>query len=134
MPDPGEGAPPPDPPASPRPTSGSTALSGADTLRSGLALALAFEAVTLAARFGAGLQSTRDTGFLAAWTFGLRIHHGYLGLVLLVLRGRLPAWRARRGATILGIGLLVSDLVHHFLVLWPLTGSPQFDLFYPPPS
>ena len=32
---------------------------------------------------------------------------------------------------ILAIGLVVSDLVHHFLVLWPLTGSPQFDLFYP---
>jgi hypothetical protein len=26
--------------------------------------------------------------------------------------------------------LLASDLVHHFVVLWLLTGSPQFDLFY----
>ncbi|MEY3460173.1 MAG: hypothetical protein RL215_3330, partial [Planctomycetota bacterium] len=35
----------------------------------------------------------------------------------------------RRLATV-GGGLLVSDLVHHFVVLWLLTGSPQFDLFY----
>jgi hypothetical protein len=31
---------------------------------------------------------------------------------------------------VFGSALLFSDLAHHFLVLWPTTGSPQFDLFY----
>ena len=94
--------------------------------------AAAIEAVTLALRFGAGLQSTRDTAALAGLTGGWRFHHGYLGLLLLLL-ALFPAagspWRRRAG--IVGGALLLSDLVHHFLVLWPLTGSPQFDLRYP---
>lgn len=97
----------------------------------GLALAAVLEAVTCAMRFGAGLESTRDTGFLARLTLGLRVHHGYLGVVLLAVAPGLPTLRGRHAARVLGIGLLVSDLVHHFLVLWPLTGSPQFDFFYP---
>jgi hypothetical protein len=32
---------------------------------------------------------------------------------------------------ILAFSLIASDLIHHFLVLWPLTGSPHFDLTYP---
>ena len=34
----------------------------------------------------------------------------------------------------IGLGLFFSDLIHHFLVLWPVVGSPQFDFFYPPDS
>ena len=29
-----------------------------------------------------------------------------------------------------GIGLFVSDMIHHFVVLWIITGNPQFDLLY----
>ncbi|MGE0384337.1 MAG: hypothetical protein AB7Q97_06360 [Gammaproteobacteria bacterium] len=98
-----------------------------------LALGLLFEAATAVARFGLDLHSTRDTAMLARWTFGLRIHHGYIGLLLLAAatragrRPRTQAWLARVGGA-----LLLSDLMHHCLVLWPLTGSPQFDLTYPP--
>jgi len=99
----------------------------------GLLLALALEGVTVGARFGLGLESTRDTGFLARLTFGWRIHHGYIGLLLLAAVPFLGSARARGWAIVLGVGLLVSDLVHHFLVLWPITGSPQFDLRYPDP-
>ncbi|MFH1468454.1 MAG: hypothetical protein ABIO70_28955 [Pseudomonadota bacterium] len=98
----------------------------------GLALAVAMEAVTCLFRFGLGLQATRDTGFLARLTFGLRIHHGYVGLLLILLAALRPGlWRNL--ALIVGVGMLVSDLIHHFLVLWPITGSPQFDLTYPDP-
>jgi hypothetical protein len=31
---------------------------------------------------------------------------------------------------LLGVGLIVSDMTHHFAVLWPLTGDPQFHLRY----
>lgn len=100
-----------------------------------LAATLAFEAVTLVARFGLGLEATRDTAStVGLLTGGLRIHHGYAGLLLLALLRVAPL--ARRDETPLlraiGIGLLASDLLHHFVVLYLATGSPQFDLFYPP--
>ena len=99
----------------------------------GSILAIPIEAVTAGFRFGAGLQSTRDTAWIARFTFGLRIHHGYVGLLLLLLASIGTASRLRRNALlIVGIALLFSDLFHHFLVLWPITGSPQFDLFYAP--
>jgi len=84
------------------------------------------------ARFGLGLESTRDTAALAAWTFGIRIHHGYIGLLVFALSylGRLPP-RYQSWARIVGVALVVSDLVHHFVVLWPITGDHQFHLRYP---
>jgi hypothetical protein len=62
----------------------------------------------------------------------VRIHHAYVGLAvialgLLVARGPALTW-----SLVIGTALVLSDLVHHFLVLWPITGSPQFDLFYSP--
>ncbi len=52
------------------------ALNSWKVLSYGLVLAVLFEAITLAFRFGLNLQSTRDTDGIAAWTFGLRVHHG----------------------------------------------------------
>jgi hypothetical protein len=95
-----------------------------------LLAALAFEAITCALRFGLGLQSTRDTSTLARFTFGLRIHHGYAGVALLIGCAFLKPSRLRDGLIIAGIGLAASDLVHHFVVLWLVTGDPRFDLFY----
>jgi hypothetical protein len=98
-----------------------------------LGLTVLFEAVTCLFRFGLRMQSTRDTGVLRHLTFGLRIHHGYIGLLLVLFTLLLPRgsswqmWCLRVGAA-----LVLSDLVHHFLVLWPITGDPAFDLTYPP--
>ncbi len=98
----------------------------------GLVLAVVIEAVTAFLRFGLHLQSTRDTSFIAQYTFGIRIHHGYVGVLLLLAAWvvRKPPW-ARRVAVVAGIALVVSDLLHHFAVLWPVTGDPHFDLVYP---
>lgn len=98
-----------------------------------LMLTVLFEGLTAWLRFGWSLQSTRDTGFLRTLTLGLRIHHGYLGFFI-VLLGWLWWQRHPRTARWLrrvGVALILSDLIHHFMVLWPITGSPQFDLFYP---
>ncbi len=90
------------------------------------------EALTCLLRFGLRVQSTRDTGFLRHVTLGYRVHHGYVGLVAIVvalspfLSGRVRRWTLRAG-----LALLLSDLLHHFVVLWIATGSPQFDLVYP---
>lgn len=97
----------------------------------GLILAVLIEAFTIILRFGLSLESTRDTaGTVGALTFGLRVHHGYIGLFLIPLGWCFPRG-LRHAMWIVGIGLLVSDLVHHFFVLWPITGSPQFDFIYP---
>ena len=97
-----------------------------------IALALAFEAITCVFRFSLGLQSTRDTGFLGDYTFGFRIHHGYLGLLLLVLVAFLPEGsNARTWGRRTGWALVLSDLIHHFAVLWPITGDPAFHFRYP---
>jgi hypothetical protein len=106
-------------------------LRGRSVVLLGLAGAAAFELITVAFRFGLGMESTRDTSALAAVTFGLRIHHGYLGVLLLLAAwplARRPAWR--NALVIVGLTLVVSDLVHHFVVLWSVTGSPEFDLWY----
>lgn len=95
---------------------------------------LLFELPTLIARFGFGLASTRSTAaWVAPLTFGFRIHHGYIGVAAVLFALCLPAKRRRviYWCAVIGLGLIFSDLLHHFLVLWPLTGSPQFDLVYP---
>lgn len=87
------------------------------------------EIATMAARFGLGLKSSTDTAFVKHLTFGLRIHHGYVGL-LLVAAGGLFGERLARLARIIGWAMFLSDVIHHFIVLKIATGSPQFDIFY----
>lgn len=91
------------------------------------------EGLTLVLRFGAGLESTRDTAStIGRLTCGLRIHHSYVGLLIaviaLVLIHRVP--RFSRCLLIAGIALVLSDAIHHFVVLAYWFGDPQFDLWY----
>lgn len=90
-------------------------------------LTLLIEAVTAIGRFACGVRSTRDTCAVAPFTAGLRIHHCYVGVAVAALA---PV----AGAPFLcvGVALVASDLIHHFLVLWPVTGDHEFDLTYPP--
>ena len=93
------------------------------------------EVITCILRFGLRLESTRDTAStIGVLTYGLRIHHGYIGGLLIVLAcwGWMRYPRVAWWTLVIGLSLLFSDFVHHFLVLWPITGSPQFDLFYSP--
>jgi hypothetical protein len=96
-----------------------------------MGLAAGMELLTLGLRFGLGLKSREATRGLARWTRGVRVHHGYVGAAVM-LAGTTPALPAVWTGALLVVGgaLLLSDLVHHFAVLWPLTGSPEFDLRY----
>lgn len=99
-----------------------------------IGLTLAFEVITCVMRFGLRLESTKDTAStIGAFTCGIRIHHSYIGgLMILVscwLWNRFP--KASWWILAVGLGLFFSDMIHHFLVLWPIVGSPQFDLTYP---
>jgi hypothetical protein len=105
-------------------------MNGRQVLIAGFILAILFEAITVGLRFGLHLQSTRDTASIGHWTCGLRIHHGYIGVFLLPLAWCFPRG-LRHALWMIGIGLILSDLAHHFLVLWPFFGDPQFDLYYP---
>ena len=96
-----------------------------------LALTLLFEAITCLFRFGFGMQSTRDTIAIARYSFGIRIHHGYIGVLLLLAAPFFPNRFLRSWLIRVGAALVLSDLAHHFLVLWPITGNPEFDLIYP---
>ena len=94
----------------------------------------AVEAVTVFMRYGVGLESTRDTAHLVGrLTGGIRIHHGYIGILLLVVAFVLLYDKPHlfRWVFVAGFALAASDLIHHFLVLWPIEGSPQFDFVYP---
>lgn len=90
------------------------------------------EAATVVLRFGLDLRSTRDTAAtVGVLTCGVRIHHGYVGLVLLagtVFINGSPA--VEFWAIVAGNSLFFSDLIHHFCVLWPITGKHEFDLRY----
>jgi len=100
----------------------------------GLFAAVAIEAVTAPFRFGLKMESTRDTASsVGRLTFGLRIHHAYIGVAIAVVALFFRRVAVRNLLLIIAIGFVVSDLFHLFLVLWPLTGSPQFDLVYPRP-
>jgi hypothetical protein len=108
-----------------------SSLSIAQAILWGVAFALIWEATTCAFRFGLDMQSTRDTAWMAPLTLGFRIHHGYLGVILIVLAALISSAPSRSALLIVGVGFVVSDLVHHFLVLWPLTGHHEFHLRYP---
>ena len=96
----------------------------------GLVFGVLVEMITCVARFGFHMESTRDTAFLAPFTLGYRIHHGYIGVLILLALFFLSGKAIRNLAIIIGLSLLMSDMVHHFIVLWIFTGSPHFDIHY----
>jgi hypothetical protein len=97
-----------------------------NSLLSFLFLIIFIELVTLFSRFVLGLESTKNTRFLSRFTFGLRLHHGYFGLPL-VLFGWLFNFEL---AIVFGFAFVFSDILHH-LLLWLIVGSSEFDIFYP---
>lgn len=106
------------------------ALSKSDQFKYILILTIIQEAIMVLFRFGFGLESTQDTSFIRSFTFDLRIHHSYIGIMILFTY---PKWKMnynRNLVLIISFSLVISDIIHHFVVLWIFTGSPQFDLFY----
>jgi hypothetical protein len=98
-----------------------------------LILTTVIESITLTFRFGLGLQSTRDTAAtVGRLTFGIRIHHGYIGILLAALY-TIPALKKHpksKFLLVLGLSLFFSDIIHHS-ILYFVTGSSDFDLVYP---
>ena len=96
-------------------------------------LTAVIELVTVILRFGFKMESTRDTAStIGIITHGIRIHHGYIGVIVLTIA--LLCFKAQpvlsRWILVAGTALICSDLIHHFLVLWSIVGSPEFDIVY----
>jgi len=98
-------------------------------------LAIIIELATCFLRFVLGKESAKDTTFIGEYTFGVRIHHGYVGAVILLLCYYLGIGGiAGMALSCIGWALILSDAFHHCL-LRHLTGSFCFDLLYRnPPS
>lgn len=82
-------------------------------------LTVVFEVVTVLLRLGFKLQSK-------VWQKKynvLRVHHGYIGMVFLVLSFFPPL----HALWIVGWALIISDLVHHYTVL-PLLRMAEVDI------
>jgi len=96
-----------------------------------LFLTTIIEAITLFFRFGLGLKSTESTAStIGKLTFGIRIHHGYIGLLLLIATFTFKLKnKFKDQLPIIGWALFLSDAVHH-LILYVVTGSADFDLVY----
>ncbi len=85
---------------------------------------LVFEALTCAGRFGLGLRSRVYAGLYLRYTFGVRVHHAYFAAPLLPAALLTPLEAgAREFAVAVALGLVFSDLLHHFIVLPLLTGE-----------
>jgi hypothetical protein len=80
-----------------------------------IAVTLLLEAVTCFGRFVFRLRA-RD------WRMPVRIHHGYVGIVVLL------GWFFVQNDWILiaGSSLVLSDALHHFVVLPLAVGSTEF--------
>jgi hypothetical protein len=78
------------------------------------------EAITVAVRFGGGLSAAEVNHALPLL---LQIHHMFWSVPLLLVVPLVWRWPRLSGA-LLGIaaGLILSDLLHHFVVL-PLTAG-----------
>ncbi|MFC1736577.1 hypothetical protein ACFL1X_10710 [Candidatus Hydrogenedentota bacterium] len=96
-------------------------------------LTIVIELITVTLRFGFKLESTQTTApTIGVLTHGIRIHHGYFGILIVVIAlFCLKAWPTlSRWMLVAGIALICSDLGHHFVVLWSIAGNPEFDLVY----
>jgi uncharacterized membrane protein (DUF485 family) len=90
-----------------------------------ISLAIFFEVITTFLRFGLKLESRRLQ--LKKMHFPFRVHHMYLALIFLFLAPFYePAFLATLssytyglsiGFLEIGIGLILSDLFHHFVML-----------------
>ena len=87
-----------------------------------LVVGLALELVTVTAR----LILDKKSSAIQAQLKIHRLHHSYLGLILLVFYF---LW-SREWLLILGGGIVLSDLLHHFVVV-PLLVKQQYDLGMP---
>ncbi|MFH0951969.1 MAG: hypothetical protein V1838_02135 [Patescibacteria group bacterium] len=96
----------------------------------GLLLAVFFEMVTSLFRFAFYHLVIRFHRTVAILTGGYHVHHAFIGIIFLIIGLIIADPGVKNIAIFIGVGLLVSDLLHHFVVLWIVTGQHEFQLRY----
>jgi hypothetical protein len=96
-----------------------------------LVCAAVFELATCVGRFGLKISFKEKEAAIKKLTFGIRIHHSHVGIAIILIASVVPlfsfvkaSWLALLG--VIGWGLLLSDAIHHFLVLYLITGNTEF--------
>ena len=89
------------------------------------------EIITCIGRFGFDISMKEKEGTITKLTFGVRIHHGYVGAFCLISAFVVTRFKPTRGfiTNLLYIGgwaLLISDIIHHFIVLYLMVGKTEF--------
>ena len=60
------------------------------------------------------------------WKKVIHFHHGFVGLIVVGL----AIYLGSSFGVNLGWGLVLSDAIHHFIVLWLIIGDPEFHIIY----
>ena len=91
--------------------------------------ALIIEIVTIVGRFGLKI-STKNVWIAVMKHYNRRhwvhMHHVFLGLIIAAI----AILTDNNLALNLGLGVILSDAIHHLVILWPLVGSPEFHIIY----
>ena len=89
-----------------------------------LAWTAGIELVTCVGRFGFGLRSKDWASRYRPFTLGVRVHHAYFAALVLPAALLAPVEIGLRDVLVAAAaGLVLSDLLHHFVVLPVLTGE-----------
>ena len=92
-----------------------------------LAVAVIIEIITITARFVLNLRAKKFyEPFMKRFNLKkmYHIHHLFVGLLIGLVFYEYPTLFN------LGLGVALSDIAHHFIVLWALVGNPEFKLVY----
>lgn len=89
------------------------------------------EFVTCLGRFGFNIKMKEHESAVKKLTFGVRIHHGYVGAFLLLATFAITRLNVIKDFNVgfvyvVGWALLISDIIHHFIVLYFITGRTEF--------
>ncbi len=100
-------------------------------IRAVIVLVIILELLTCMGRFVIGFSVKEHESAVTALTFGVRIHHGYTGLAFVIVAAAVGRFtkcprKHLRKVSIFGVALVVSDFIHHFIVLYLVTGSTEF--------
>ena len=91
--------------------------------------AVVIEVITIIGRFGFNI-STKSLWVKVMKHYNRRhwvhVHHVFIGLLVVAI-----ALIVKNNLVLnLGLGVIMSDAIHHFIILWPLIGSPEFHIIY----
>ena len=96
-----------------------------------IVFAMVIEIITCLGRFGFKISMKEHESTVKKNTFGVRIHHGYIGAFLLLAAYAMTHLNILKDfdfrlVYVAGWALLISDIIHHFIVLYLITGKTEF--------